>query len=187
MATPSRSGFRSVFPGSPGFNADFLLDTPEKPVILSPSALRNQFTPMAHRGLNMRHYPTQSASDGPLNLTAGLNCVNSSPELDSSSAFSPPTPKTSLLPGLTPPLMFSPPSVTGAAVPNPLYKNSHLQKLSKNPMFRDLQKILVQECQDVQLVPSSLLFMCGGTTDGTSQQTTLDLDQQVFSQHTAVQ
>ncbi|XP_069106617.1 uncharacterized protein [Argopecten irradians] len=194
MTTPSK-----FVPASPGFNVDFLAwDTPEKPLMLSPTALQNPSSvyskpsaPSSGKSLlqertAMMDFYTQSAfkphqpesNQAPLDLSQ--NDGNRS--VCSDGFFSPPTPKSSLLKGVPAPLMYSP----GPMPMNSMYSSVYLQRLQKNPMFQDLQRLLVAECENYH-VPTNLLKMSSPWIGVPQSTTKFDLGNQVFSRHTSIQ
>ncbi|XP_060069130.1 uncharacterized protein LOC132549232 [Ylistrum balloti] len=188
-------------PASPGFNIDFLAwDTPEKPVMLSPTALQNPSSvyskmptaaPPSGKMLSQQRtalmdFYSQSAfkSHQPDSNQLPLDLSNSdgNKSVCNDSFFSPPTPKSSLLKNVPAPLMYSP----GPRPINSMYSSVYLQRLQQNPMFQDLQRLLVAECENYH-VPTNLLKMSSPWVGIPHSTTKFDLGNQVFTRHTSIQ
>ncbi|KAJ8321621.1 hypothetical protein KUTeg_000092 [Tegillarca granosa] len=134
---------------------DLLMDTPEKFNFLSPSALQSgtlydvRTSPYAIPSPAMQNFYSHpffkktEVQHNPLDLSQKKS-----------------TPPSNNIPSFTSPPAVSPYLGMSPALPsvpvNPLYGSAYLERLRSNPMFRDLQMLLAQECQHMQ-VPTNLI------------------------------
>ena len=135
---------------------------------------------LANRSDNSaKMYPT-FAAPSPLDLSrtsyGSLNTLPSPLHLD--------------FPSITPPRspygfygIYSPASATDM---RPIYDHTYLRKLKSNPLFHDLQKLLLQECLQMQ-VPASLITTLMHAPKTAATAPTDNSSQEVYTQHMKLQ